>query len=300
VVSDTEIQNEPEIEILDGPSLEESGREETPAPAAEEAPAPASAEPAAAEPAPSVDDGIAELKQRLAAAERARADAAEEARRAREETQSSNLSLLKGAIEARKQARETLKAQFVDAGRAGDFDTQAEIAASMAEIASEIKQLEAGRQSLESAPRQQPVQHSDPAEALARQMESAGSHRSASWIREHAEFARDPQKYQKMLAAHNLAVADGIAPDTDAYFESVESTLKIRPQAAAPAPAPTREAPPPAAPVGRSAATVGNGAVEGGKRITLTRAEVEAAEAAGITPQEYARNKLRLKNEGRM
>ncbi|MFG5387867.1 hypothetical protein ACFJZE_15215, partial [Enterococcus faecalis] len=38
---------------------------------------------------------------------------------------------------------------------------------------------------------------------------------------------RDPKLNQKMLAAHGLAMADGIEVDSDEYFKSLEDTLKI-------------------------------------------------------------------------
>ena len=271
-----------------------------------------------ATPAPTLDDGIEEIKARLAEEQRQREEAqrrAQEDRRraldaeqratgAQTETRAAQVSLLNSAIEVRKQAREAAKARMQEAYAAQDFAAVTDIQDELAQNSAELLQLEQGKRALESAPK--PVapalRVSDPVAELSQSMEQGGFTRSAEWVRKHPEFVRDPQKYQKMLAAHNLAVADGIAPDTDAYFDSVETTLRIK--QAEPAPAarveiPVRESPPPAAPASRNGATVGN-AAPNSKRITLTAAEVDMAESMGMTPKEYAQNKYELQKAGRL
>lgn len=255
--------------------------------------------------APSVDDALAEIKARLEAAESDRqaqaARAAAEAARAAQAEQNAleaNKSLITNAIEARKQARDALKARLAEAKRAQDYEAEIDLQDELTRNTYEISQLEAGMTQLERAPapRQQPRVDSDPAAALAGTMEQQGFKRSAEWLRQHPEYARDPKKYQKMLAAHNLAVSDDIEPDTDAYFQAVEATLGIR--KSTPAPVQQREAPPPAAPVGRQAATVG-GATRPNV-VRLTAEQVELAEAMGMTPKEYAAQMLALKKEGKL
>ena len=121
-------------------------------------------------------------------------------------------------------------------------------------------------------------------------------------MRRNPQFATDNRLYQKMLAAHNLAVADGIDPDTDDYFASIEDTLRIRSRneyedatSSAAKPLQRRSAPP-AAPVSRSGTPTGTRP----NRVTLTAEEREMASMMGMTPEEYGRNKLALKKEGRM
>ena len=91
----------------------------------------------------------------------------------------------------------------------------------------------------------------------------------------------------------------------------MEETLRIQPRAETPAPkdddpmadaareVKVQERPrtPPAAPVSRSG---GNGNGSRSNVVTLSAAEVEAAEACGQTPEEYARNKLALMREGKI
>jgi len=258
---------------------------------------------------PSLDDELASLKQRLADSERNRENSARlaeaEARRAAEAEKTaidSQISLFSNAIEIRKQVRETLKARMAEAKRAQDYESEIDLQEELTRTTYELSQLEDGKRELERAPRPQPraVQDADPADALARSMEDQGFSRSAQWLRSHPEYAREPKKYQKMLAAHNLAVADDIEPDTEAYFKAVESTLGIRgSEAPSPRSAPVqRDAPPPAAPVGRQAASVGG--ETRANVVRLTADEVEIAEAMGMSPKDYARNKLQLKKEGKL
>jgi len=254
-----------------------------------------------------VDNSLETLKEQLererqarAEAERRANEAAQSAYQAQAEAQDSNLHLVTNAIETVNQTQSILKANYRDAMSAGDYDTAAEIQSEMSANAAKLLQLEQGKQALEAAPRQEAPRPytADPVEALASQL----SPRSADWVRRHPEYATDPRLYNKMLAAHNLAVADGINPDTDDYFSSIEDTLRIRSRdeyedatSSAAKPLQRRSAPP-AAPVSRS----GTGTGTRPNRVTLTAEEREMARFMGMTPEEYGRNKLALKKEGRM
>ena len=254
----------------------------------------------------SVDDGLESLKEQLERerqarleAERRANEAAQTAYQAQNEAQDSNLHLVANAIETVKQSNDILKANYRDAMASGEFDMAAEIQAEMSANAAKLLQLEQGRQALESAPRVDAPKPfvADPVEALASQL----SYRSGEWIRRNPQFATDQRLYTKMLAAHNLAVADGIEPDSDDYFDSIETTLRMRNSgdddhmSSASAPAQRRSAPP-AAPVSRSGAAPGVRS----NRITLSAEERDMASMMGMTPEEYARNKLALKKEGKI
>lgn len=259
-------------------------------------------------PADPVDSSLEELKAQLERERTARAEAerrANEASRtafqAQTEVHDSNLHLVTNAIETISQSNAMLKANYREAMAAQDFDAAAEIQAEMSSNAAKLLQLEQGKQALENAPRAEAPQPyvSDPVEALASQL----SPRSADWVRRNPQFATDPRLYSKMLAAHNLAVADGIKPDTDDYFESIEGTLRLSRRrdagddASAAAAKPTqRRSSPPAAPVSRSgSATGGNPNV-----VRLSAAEREMAQMMGMTPEEYGRNKRALQKEGKL
>ena len=272
----------------------------------------ADAQPASEKRALEPEDALEALRAQLAAAN-ARADAA--TRRLSEETLKShsaqsevhdtNLHLISTAIESAKQNAQVLKAQYSAAMSAGDYDAAAELQEAISTNAAKLLQLNQGKEAMEAAPK--PAAPSaiqgDPVEQMAAQL----SPRSAQWVRAHPQFATDQRLFQRMLAAHNLAVTDGLAADTDEYFDAVETTLGLRraqaradadldPLADAAQITQRRGAAPPAAPVSRS----GNGT--GGQRrsVRLTQAEIEAAEASGQTPEEYARNKLELQKAGRL
>lgn len=247
-----------------------------------------------------LEEGVDDLKQRLEAAE-ARAKAAEDARHkaelvaheARGTVQETNLQLVANAIDTLRQSNEIAKANYKAAMANGDYDAAAGYQEDMANHAAKLLQLEQGKQALETAP--QPVmpvsRPSDPVEAFASQLSS----RSADWVRKHPQFVTDPRLNQKMIAAHNMAVADGHAADSDDYFATVEALLGVRKAATPEEPlssASRRSTPPPAAPVSRE--------TRGGNVVRLTAEEREMAEMMKMTPEEYAKNKVALKKEGRM
>jgi len=256
------------------------------------------------------DDGLEALKvalqqekaARLAAEQRAQ-DAAQFAYSAQNEAHDSNLSLVSNAIATVGQTNEILKANYREAMSVGDYDRASDIQVEMASNQAKLLQLEQGKQALENQSRPQAPQpyQSDPVEALASQL----SPRSANWLRAHPEFATDQRLYQKMLAAHNLAVADGHPVDSDDYFSEIEGTLRInRSESRSDHSDPTQQAAqvtqrrsaPPAAPVSRSGTAPGTRP----NTVRLTAQQIEMAELMGMTPQQYAKNLLALQKEGKL
>ena len=266
--------------------------------------------PAAAEKkAPDAPDPILELKAQLERERTSRIDAErraneseQKAHKSKIEVADSQLQLVTTAIDRVKETSTQIKVALAEAMRAGDFDAAAELQSQMSDNAAKLLQLENGKAAMEAQPKPQapkPIQL-DPVEALAAQL----TPRSATWVRAHPECARDPKLYAKMIAAHNIAVADGIAPDSDEYFQTVESVVFKKapepapaeddddPMASAAKIAPARQAAPPAAPVSRG--------TPNGRGVRLSPAEREAAEMAGMTEQEYAAAREHLKREGRI
>ena len=253
----------------------------------------------------SIDEGIDDLKKRLEAAE-ARAKAADAARHAAEmeaynargAQQETNLHLVSNAIDTLRQSNEIAKANYTAAMSVGDYNAATGYQEEMATYAAKLLQLEQGKQALENTPPPAaPQQRSaDPVEAFA----SLLSPRSADWVRRNPQYVTDPRLNQKMIAAHNMAVADGHAADTDEYFAAVESMLQVKRSTEAPLSAASEgtsrrssSAPPPAAPVNRE--------TRGSSRVVhLTAEQREMAEMMKMTPEEYAKNMVALKKEGRM
>jgi hypothetical protein len=254
------------------------------------------------------EDGIAELKKQLdreralrIEAERKANDAQLAEHAARMDKEDSDIQLVSNAIDTLERDQEQLKRALAHAIQTGDGATAAAVQEEMGSNSAKLMQLQNGLQAMKSQPKPQPPKPvvSDPVEAFASQL----SPRSADWVRAHPEFVRDPAKTRKMIAAHELAVADGIAPDSDAYFEAIEATLRVRPQAQVQAHeedamagaakvTQRRDAAPAAAPVSRGQPSRNT--------VRLTAAEREMAEMMNMKPEEYARNKLALQKEGKL
>jgi hypothetical protein len=255
------------------------------------------------------EEGINDLKMKLEQERNGRIEAEKQARQATEaavhaknEVQDTNLHLVKNAIDTVKRNNDILKYNYSEAMAVGDYTKAAEIQEGMSMNTSKLMELERGRSHMESAPKYEVPQQqrpSDPVEALASQL----SPRSADWVRRNPQCVTDPRMYQKMVAAHNLAMADGYQADSDDYFGFVEDTLRISKRVDVGEDDPmsasakvTQRRSPPAAPVSRS----GTGTGSRPNVVRLTKAEAETAKDLGMTEQDYARNKLLLQKEGRL
>jgi hypothetical protein len=255
-----------------------------------------------------VQSQLKQLQQNLETERRARKeaevrarDAAQHANKAYSEVEDTNFQLVVNAIDTVRRENDILRSHYKEAMSVGDYDRVAEIQESMGSNSAKLLQSENGKAAMEARPRQQQVPtYADPVEDFASRL----SNRSAEWIRRNPQFVTDSRLQQKMIAAHNLAVADGYRPDSDEYFEYVEDTLKARrqpqqetavntdsPMSSASKPAP--RAAPPAAPVNRSSSQRAN-------TVRLSSAEAETAKMFGMTDQEYAKHKLALQREGKM
>lgn len=269
---------------------------------------PAAAELRADEDSP--DDKIKILQDRLDAERRARAEAearareaAQHANQAYSRAEDSDMHVVNTAISTVRGENDTLTDKYAEAIEAGDYQAAAKIQRAISQNEAKLLQLENGKAAMEARPRQQAMIDpgpSDPVERFASQL----SPRSADWVRNNPQYVTDPRLNQKMIAAHNMAVADGYAPDTEDYFGYVEDALKINrrtarsesddggsPMSAAAKPM-SRQAPPPAAPASREAPSRNT--------MRLSAMEADIARSLGMKPEEYAKNKLLLRKEGRL
>ena len=252
------------------------------------------------------EEGVDELKRQLDAerarrvdAERKAHEAGERERMARNDKDDSDIQLVANAIQTLNRDSEILKANYAMALKNGDFTKAAEINSEMNETAAQLQQLNNGLEAMRAKPKAQPQppRSSDPVEAFAAQL----TPRSADWVRAHPEFVKDARLNRKMIAAHELAVADGYTPDTDGYFSAIEQTLKVgqraQPEEDAYASAAKvtqrRDAAPAAAPVSRGGSNRSN-------VVRLTAAEREMADMMGMKPEDYAKNKMALQKEGKL
>jgi hypothetical protein len=250
---------------------------------------------------------ITDLKRQLAEEKAARIQAEQKAHqanrethRAKSEVDDTNLQLVVNAIDTVNRDLELLGQAHTYALQSGDFDRATKIQREMSANEAKLLQLNNGKEAMENAPRQPEPQMAplDPVEDFASRL----SPRSADWVRRHPEFVRDQRLNAKMIAAHNLAVADGIPTDTDEYFDAIEETLKVTPKPAqndtddqyAAKAVRRRDAAPAAAPANRGGQSASSNVVR------LTAAEREMADMMGMKPEDYAKHKVALKKEGKM
>lgn len=179
----------------------------------------------------SAEDGVAELKKRLADSEEAqkrlereRNEAVSRAYQAKNETEDTNLRLIESAKAQVLEGNKFLKREYATALQAQDYERAADIQEAMALNQAKALQLENGAQSLKDRPKEAPAPL-DPVEAFISNAKLGP--RPAAWIRAHPEYATNERLTQKMIAADNVADGDGFQRGTDAYFERVEEILKV-------------------------------------------------------------------------
>jgi chromosome segregation ATPase len=123
---------------------------------------------------------------------------------------------------------------YARAFEAGDGLAMARATRAMQRAESNRVQLVEARQSLQDAAkrgpaqqREQPAQQqrrapADPVEAVAAQL----SPKSAAWIRAHPDCVTDQKMNARMMAAHNLAIAEEVPLDSEEYFDRINAGIK--------------------------------------------------------------------------
>lgn len=246
----------------------------------------------------SPEEGIQAMKLRLEAAEKARLEAerrakeaAERANRASSETKDANYQLVVNAIETVKGRAEAIKQAYSNAMSAGDFDKAAQLQEALAINAQQLSELKRGKKAMKEEKESPPSKPPESSEPLIDQVARQVSPKSASWLRENRDTLDNERMIRRMFRAHEDAVDDGIAPDSDEYFAYIENRLGMK-RVEEEAPPPRKSSPPPAAPVSR-----------GGQRpnvVRLTREQVEMAKMMGMSESDYAKNMVALQREGKI
>jgi hypothetical protein len=230
---------------------------------------------------------FAAMTQRVTAAERTAQAATQQAqeatqRAAKAEVQvvSSQLDTVLSGLAAAEAESKSAKQAMVTAHEAGDFVAVADAQERIADARARVQRLQEAKADLEDSTKRKPDEQVrrqpqrdegtvDPVETFARGM----SQRSAAWIRSHPECITDPKLNARMLAAHNLAIADDVKVDSDEYFRRIDDGIKVSGgKPAAPA-GDGRRPSSAAAPASGSSGGL-NG---GGQEVRLTKREALAA-----------------------
>ncbi len=198
-----------------------------------------------------------EAEERALKAEREASQATHRARLSESETIDAAISIVeKDKAEAKRLLKEAMEK--------GDFDGVVAANEKLSEATVNITKLKEAKVAVERAPtREAPT---DPVEGYI----SRFTPRSQAYLRQNKEYVTDPAKNKLLVSAHYAAEANGLVPDTDAYFQFLDAQLKPAPK--------TQETPKrmPAAPVSRGNDISSGGS--GGERIVkLTPGQARAA-----------------------
>ena len=104
--------------------------------------------------------------------------------------------------------------------------------------------------------------------------------RAANWQKTNSWFGSDDEMTSLALGLHNKLVKQGISPQSDEYYETIDSRMRqVFPDNFEEA-EPKRKKAQVVAPATRSTAP---------KKVTLTRTQVQIAKRLGLTPEQYAK-----------
>jgi len=263
------------------------------------------------------DKQAREDAERRASAARQEADQARrEVTTARTEVADSQVNAIATGLEAAKTESQMAEAAYKAAFDAGDVTAMAAAQRQIARAESKLIRLEEAKADLDARKVRQPTEAEQVRTAPADPVEAYISGRTEPtqrWLREHKEWITDSRKNAKLTAAHHDAVADGLSPDTQAYFDHVEKFIGLK-QAepeVKPKPAAKRAETAPVAPAQASS----GGTNGGGQVVKLSPHEVRAATDGTVVwnwddpkgkfkrgdpvgTQEFARRKAEMTKQG--
>jgi hypothetical protein len=225
------------------------------------------------------------------------------------EKMDSDYHLVASALEQSKNNAAYLTNQLAEANAVGDYAKMAEIQRALTRNEIEQNELSRGFERMKNQPRPQyqpqQIQRMEVANPLDELIHVVAktSPRSAAWLESNRNKITDARMLNKIRRAHEDAIDDGRAVDTDDYFGYVENRLGFvrgseplgdDPLSSASAPV-TRRSAPPAAPVSRASSPGQNRP----GRITLTAEQKEIAEMSKMSYEEYYEQMLREKQKGK-
>ena len=104
--------------------------------------------------------------------------------------------------------------------------------------------------------------------------------RAADWQKANTWFGSDDEMTSLALGLHNKLVKQGVSPQSDEYYETINSRMRqVFPENFEDA-EPKRKKTQVVAPATRSQAA---------RKVTLTRTQVQIAKKLGLTPEQYAK-----------
>lgn len=211
---------------------------------------------------------------------------------------------LENAIASLEQTKTGLKDQMKAALEQGDYNLHTDLNEKLNEVQLDLRMRNSQKAQVEQRKTRtaegrvtaEPTV-ADHAEQFASRLASEDSKK---WIRRHPQYAvPDSDDNKNLVKAHYVAVDQGMSEGSPEYYAFVEKKLGIGNSDTRPAPRQQSRAAP-AAPVSRDAPSASGRPTGGGTRVSLSADEMKAARISGLTPQQYAANKLALTAEGKM
>ena len=184
---------------------------------------------------------------------------------------------------------ETAKGALTRAYESGDVSKIADAQEALTDAKLRLRDLERFQPSLQEE--DQGVQRDTQTQAPSR---AAPDPKAEAWKQKNSWFGADSEMTALALGLHEKLVRSGVDPRSDDYYRQVDQTMKKRfPEYFSEDSQSTKEDPPPrkqttvVAPAARSTAP---------RQIRITASEAALAKRLGLTPEAYAREKLKLEN----
>ena len=180
----------------------------------------------------------------------------------------------------------TARKAYVEA--ANNYDTEA-----MAESQMALARLVARKERAEEQKNLQPIaQVPQPVVQPKQPARPAPDQRAKEWAaRNDAWFQKDKAMTAFAFGVHEDLVSKGVDPRTDSelYYKKLDAEVQSRfPEKFSDAPAPRTSRTSPVAPASRT--------VNGRRKVTLSSTEVFLARRLGVTPEQFAAEKVKLEN----
>lgn len=255
-----------------------------------------------------LEQQLAEMREKLAAADKRaenaeaeRARLASENRQAQVEVRDSRLVVLDRSIEGANAEKAQITAEIRAAKEAGDYDAEIAATDKLQQVNIRLTNMTVGKSHLE-----QQIEDAKTQPQIASRDDYINSVDPASrdWLNQHRDLIdTNGQPKQDLVDAHFHALSKRAKPGTEKYFTAIEEFLADQSGTTAQETTTTttpRDPDPPAASVRGNtggAPDVGGAQRQTG-RIRLTRDQVEAAQIAGLTPQQYAEQLRELERTG--
>jgi hypothetical protein len=185
----------------------------------------------------------------------------------------------------------TAKEKLKQAYESGDVDKITEAQDALTDAKLKLKEYERYKPSLQDT--DEGVQQTP----QARQTNQVDP-KAAAWQKDNTWFGADEEMTALALGLHEKLVRSGVDPRSDEYYDKVNNTMRKRFPEYFGNETATNDAPEPAKPAPKKAANVVAPASRSSapKQIRLTASAVNIAKKLGISPEQYAREVMKLEN----